>query len=657
VSDSGLPKLLDFGIATTLDLGRGDAPSSTTDSVFLSPQTAAPEQFLGLPRSVATDVYALGVLLCELMAGARPFESAAMAAARTAPRDNHRPRLPSQAATAAAAQLRGGLQLPALRRKLRGDIDAIAAKALDASPQQRYASVDHLDADLLRHLESRPVHVRRGERGYRLGRFLRRNALPVLLSAALAMLLAGFGVTAVVQNRRLAGERDLAQARAREALFEQTRAQQITDFMIGLFQSATPEQARGHEPTARELLARGREQLEARPQLQADLRAALLATISDAHLALDDLDGAEKTAREAAQLRDDAQPAVPGQQAASLRQLAHIANQRGHPVDALALVQRAHALGVAAGAEDRAALLAVEAAALEGLGRPKEAVGLWRDVLAAETAAYGEDDVRTLRTAMRLAHVLRTLGLADEAERILQENLPREQRSFSRNDPALGETLQDLAIFARNRGELTRAQPLASQALEIYRTVYGDSASQTAAAMNTLATIAQANNDFDQARSLFEQALTIKRAVYGSDSAQVASAQYNLGLLLLLRLHLPAQAAEHLQEAGDIGARALPADHTNLANYRLALGSSLRELGRLDEAERVLRRALLVFQANAAPHGVDVALSRGELACVALARKANPDAERDLDAALGLLDQQAQGDPQALRLHACRSRF
>ena len=126
VTDGGLPKLLDFGIATTLGM-----EAAAGENRFLSPQTAAPEQCLGQPASVATDVYALGVLLCAM------------------------PRLPSEAA-------------PALRRQPRGDIDAIVAKALSKAPHDRYASVEPFDADIERHLATQPIAIRADERGYRV---------------------------------------------------------------------------------------------------------------------------------------------------------------------------------------------------------------------------------------------------------------------------------------------------------------------------------------------------------------------------------------------------------------------------------------------------------------------------------------------------------
>lgn len=659
VSDDGLPKLLDFGIATTLDAGHarnGEAGSASVAGQFLSPYAAAPEQFLDQPRSVATDVYALGALLCEMTCGGRPFDGADGNSEAVSRRVLHEPpRMPSRLATPQAATLRGGLRLPALRTKLRGDIDAIVEKALRKAPEERYASVDNLQAGVLRHLNGRPIIVRGLERGYRLRKFLTRHALASMLVASLASLLGGFIATTLVKNRQLAQERDQAQAREREATFEQQRAQQISDFLVGLFQSTSPEKAGGRDVSARELLTRGRQQLDQRLSDQPELRATLLATISDTYLALDDLDNAEQLAQAAAQLRSQLVPASPVQQAGSLRQLANLANQRGHHAEALQLSERALTLLQPSSDDERASVLAARAGALEGLGQPKEAVAAWREALAIQTRSYGEDDARRLRTARKLAYALRSSGFVDEAERVLVDNLQRERRTLGAGDPALGDTLIDLAILARNKRELDHAQQLASEARELFERVYGNDSSRTAAAVNTLATIAQMHGDYAVAKDLFEQALSTKRSLYGNDSPQVASAEYNVGLLWLLRLHGPLQAESHLRTACEIGGRILPAGNINLANYRLGLGSALRDLHRHADAQTVLRQALQTFEAIHASRGVDIALARGELACTELARRRTDIATAQLDESLQVLERFAPAESQTQRLRDCRT--
>ncbi len=654
IREDGLPKLLDFGIATTLEADDGAMPGQGNKEHFLSPHVAAPEQFLGQDTGIAIDIYALGVLLCELAGGSRPIDLTGADADEMARRVLHQPpRLPSGAIDAVAAQLRGSASATRLRRRLAGDIDAIVDCCLAKRPQARYASAARLAEDVERHLRRQPISIRAGERRYRAQRFLQRNALSVSLAFALAFTLGGFALFGVLSSHRLAHERDQAMQREHQAQIQRARAQQVTDFLVGLFRASTPEQRRGHDISARDLLERGRSQLDADLRQQPDLRASMLAVLSDVYLALDDLDGAERMARQASALREQALPTVADDRFESLRQLARLDNRRGRPDQALQRVAQARALGEPPGAAERAELLRIEALALEGLGKPKDATLLWRQALALENTAFGEEDVRTLRTTMSLATNLGVVGLPDDAERLLAESLPRARHVLAPDDPVLGETLRSLAIHARNKGDYRKAEALADEALGIYLATHGEDSSQAANAMNTVATIAQANGQVAKARLMFERALAVKRVVYGDTSKEVATAEYNLGLLLQLRTTEAQQALLHLQAANAIGSRILPAGHGSLANYRLALGSTLRELGRHADADTVLRQALSAFEAANAPGGVDKALACGELACNALAHASDAAPLRQLEDAIALLVRQAPDDPQVQRVRAC----
>jgi len=656
IREDGLPKLLDFGIATTLALpdegGADDGPTARERERFLSLHCAAPEQFGDGPVGIAADVYALGVLLCDLTAGAHPLPVAGLDAVHAGDRVLRDPPLaPSRVLDVTMAHLRGGLAPAALRRRLTGDIDAIVARCLAKRPQDRYASVALLAEDVERHLQHRPLAIRSAERGYRVRRFVQRNSLSVALALLLGVLLAGFAAFGVSSNRRLARERDEASLQERQARFQQARAQQVTDFLLGLFRASTPEQRRGRDIGARELLDRGRARLAADTQLQPDLRASMLAALSDVYLALDDLDGAERMAQEASALRmreaDDAA------RFDSLRQLARIDNKRGRSASALERARQALALAGGHGAADRADVLGIEALAIEGTGKPKDATALWREALALQTAAFGPDDARTLRTTMDLAANLGVIGEGEEAEHLLTENLPRVRHDTAPDDPFLGETLRDLARLARRKKDYPRAETLADEALAAYRRIYGDDSSQAAAAMNTAAINAQANGHADKARALMEKVLSTQRTVFGADSLQAATAHYNLGLLLQLHANDPDAAVSHLRAAADLATRLLPAGHVSLATYRLALGSSLREQGRHGEAATVLRQALATFDVANAPRGVDKALARGELACNAQPWKDGDGMRRQFDEALAVLSRQAPDDPQALRVRSC----
>ena len=648
VTADGTPKLLDFGIATSLPKN-GETPAAT--EAFLSPQAAAPEQFLGQAASVGMDVYALGALLYELCSDLRPFDFAGLDFATIEAKVREEvPPAPSAALLAHAGDARRAAAL-------RGDIDAIVAKGLRKNPAGRYASVEQLDSDVARHLDGQPISLLEHQPLYRTRKFLRRHAIATSLGTLLAVVLLAFGVVSTLQGQRLAMERDQAQAREKQARFERERAEQVTAFVIDLFRANDPEQARGHDVTAKELLVRGTQRLDTQLKDRPDMRATMLSAIADIHLALDNADAATAPAHEAQRLRQQLDPPDPGALAASLAQLARLSNQQGHFSEAAD--QIAKSLQSPADDEaERSLRLQIQATAFDGLGKTQDALAVWREALTIEDRIHGEQDPRTQRALMGVVYAMRARGLVDEGQQLLGQRLPQLRETLSSDDPYLGETLLALAVFAREKRDYDRAYNYAQEAMGLYARVFGARSSKVAVAANTLATIAQARGDYPDSRRLFQRSLDIRRELLGEEHPRVASGEYNVGLLILLREHDAVQALPHLQKAVDIATKVLPPDHLNLATYRQGLGAALSDLKHYDQAEALLTTVLAAFERAKAPRGLAVAETKAEIACLRLARKPDPVELEALDKALATLREKLPGDDsQRVRAEACRARF
>ena len=189
----------------------------------LTPEYASPEQVRGDRVSTASDVYSLGVVLYELLAGRRPY-----AVDRRSPHEIEHAVLTGDAEPPSAV-----VESERLRRGLRGDLDAIVLMAMRKEPDRRYASADQLAADLRRYLVGLPVTARRDGRAYRAGKFVRRHRAGVAVAALVASVIVGFTVVTAVQSARL-------RAQSARIALERDRARQVSSFLVSLFRTADP---------------------------------------------------------------------------------------------------------------------------------------------------------------------------------------------------------------------------------------------------------------------------------------------------------------------------------------------------------------------------------------------------------------------------------
>jgi serine/threonine-protein kinase len=575
VTCEGQVKLLDFGIAKLYDPDAARGPDRTeTRDRLMTPAYAAPELIGGGAISTAADVYALGVVLYELLSGTRPFEQGA----RT-PRELEDDILGKDAERPSGV---AGLS-DRIRRQLRGDLDVICLTALQKQPERRYASAEQLVEDIRRYLAGRPIAARPDTLGYRTGKFVRRHALAVGLTSAVATVIIASAAALAVQSSIAARERD--------------KARQVASLLVDVFEVVDPSEARGAQVTAREVLDRGVTRVErglsGLPEVQADL----LAVLGRVYRNLGLYDRASGLMARAADIFG-----------------------RIGGVDSAAATDAKSRLG--------------ELQYLKGAYQ--EAEDTLRQTLALQEQESGSASAPVATTLNNLGKVLQAMGRVDEAEPVLRRALDVSRRVHGARHAEVAEALSNLGAVMFVRGRLDDTEPLFREALAVRRSVFGEDHPLVPASLNNLATLLSRTGDLSGAEATHREALALATRVYGVDHPRVATMSNNLALTLLARGD--AAAAEVLlRRSLDVRRARLGSQHPDTAQSLANLGLVVQTLGRPAEARPLYDEAIAIRRQALGPQHPLVAQTLNNLGLLAAATGDPRGAERDFREALAIL--------------------
>jgi len=614
VAEGGDVKLLDFGIAKILDDTEGGATELTRTGVrLLTPGYASPEQLTRVPVTTTSDVFQLGLLLYELITGARPFGDN-----ETAPQEIERRTLeapverPSrriarlERRTGSAGDAPDSSELAArrdtvpgrLRRLLTGDLDDITEMALRKEPDERYASVDQFLDDLARYRNGEPVVASAGAMRYRMSKFIGRHRWGVAAAAVLVLITAGYVVMINVQSHRIAAERDRAQTEAR-------RAEQVTAFLTSVFGGADPNETLGNEVTAAELLERGAARIATELADEPEIRAELLQALGGAYTGLGSYDRARQLLDQALALRREIYGSEHEKVAESLeklgaahRQARNFAAAERPLEEALTIRRSVHGAG-----DRRVASAATNlAVALRDLGRTDEAEVLMRGVVETYRINPGPDSIEYVNGLASLAFVLRSGGDLTGAEAFYREALPKQRELFGPQSTQLGQTLNNLAYLLKVRGEFAEAEQLYREALDLHEKTYGRGHPNTLMVSNNLSMVFWDRGDFGSA--IAQRRVDVAAVVeQWPEGHWRVGAQYQTLGIVLLRNSDYAEAGTVLAEAVRIYEEQLGPPHSWTARAGAWLAASHALQGRHDEAARGFDAVLTTLHPIAADRG------------------------------------------------------
>jgi len=587
-------KLVDFGIAKLLYEEPAHGLVTGTEYRLMTPQYAAPEQVRGEPVTTATDVYALGTILYELLTGRHAHQLTNNTAAE-------RERVICHVEPEAPSAVVRGTPGDRLRRQLRGDLDVIVLKALRKDPARRYRSVEALAEDLERHRTGLPVRARPDSVTYRARKFLGRHRLAVAGAAVVFLSLAA----------GLAGTLWQARATAREA----AKARAVKNFVVGLFRVSKPEESRGREITARELLERGAQRIDTGLARQPELQAELLDVLGVIHRDLGLYPEADSLLRRSVQLSRARYGENHPEVAARLTDWSGVLAARGDYARAESLLTRAYDILQIVGPEDSA--LATTLSALGSVHRRQgnfsRAESLYQEALKIDRSPRGGGQLRVAEDLDNLAMVLEEAGNLARADSGYQEALAIRRSLLDPNHPQVITSLHHLATLREKQGEFAEAERLGREVLERRRRTYPAGHPEIAYAIQRLANTLLIKAAYAEAEALNLEALAILRERLGADHPETVQLMSDLATLKYERGDLRGAEAG-FREVLAAWRRSLGDDHPTTLQALNDLAAVLKYQRRYAEAEPLYRQGLTLRRQRLGDSHPSAAESWGNLA-------------------------------------------
>lgn len=560
--DGGI-KLVDFGIAKLLT---GDGERTRTEARRLTRSYAAPEQFAGDVATTAIDVYALGILLAELLAGQAPRRAGEQ-----------------------------GIDDETRRRTLGIDLHAIVLQATRPDPTRRYASVAALSDDIQRYLDGKPLQARADTLSYRFVMFTRRHTLAVSLSAVIAVLLATATAVGVYEAGVASRAAHAARAQAMAAESEAQRAGALKSFLEGLFDSSS----HGTEAneTAQELLARGRERADRDFAMQPALRAEIIALVGDLERRSGHPERAWLPLQEAAALANMQFGPTDPRTLHVEYLLAKEADELGRVRDATARLQ--HAIdafeqGSHRDSTEEVLALAWLAGLDERIGESAKAIAVGDKALVLARRTLPVDSNALTEAVMNLGWIQMDAGRADSAAPLLREALARKRSHLGAGHAEVADAMAILTSDLVKQGRYAEGEQVMRDALDIDAHAYTHANAHTAWHLNDLANVLAYEGKFDQAGVFYAKSLAIDQALAPAGALNEA---ISIGNLARLQFAQGAYAAAEtgLRESINRKQVLLGADYAdNGRSYdRAGLAQVLIARKRLDEAQLTIDSALL----------------------------------------------------------------
>lgn len=550
VTDGGKPKIVDFGIARIAD---SDMAANTlrtaTGQIIGTLPYMSPEQVSGDPGKVdsRTDVYAIGVILYEMLSGSLPH-------------DLTKRSLPDAARVVQESSIP---RLGTRDRTLRGDVETIVAKALEKDPERRYASASELAADIRRYLADQPIIARPTSAVYQLRKFASRHRAAAISAIAIGLTLIGATIfssiyairaeRARVEAVRVGEEADRAR---KEAERQADIADAINEFLNkDLLASVAPtgsgRAGRGKDVRMSEVLNEATRRIDAAGQPggafadQPEVEAAIRLTLGRTLMRLGDVDAAYPQLVKSYDLRKASLGEANANTMASAIALGGVLFLQNRLDESAEVFQRARRVG---------------------------------------TEARGADDSLVLTCEYGYANVLLSKRRSTQALELLNHVLNVQQKTLSPDDLETLGTRQKIALVYKRQGRYADAEPIERDVLARFKSEFGADDPKTLRVEHNLGTTLYYAKKYAEAEAIFRDVLEKRKRVLGADHYETLSTRLNLGSVLVEQGR-PAEAEPVYRAGYEATLARYGPKNERLLSFAFGLANALRDLHRYDEAE------------------------------------------------------------------------
>jgi serine/threonine-protein kinase len=634
VKADGTIRLLDFGIAKQIEslethAGQKGSDQTMTGLRLMTPAYAAPEQIRGDRVGIHTDVYSLGVILYELLAGELPFDLSKLtpgeAEAMIVGQDPEKPSAIAKRMTEASHA-----NIPSASKTAWADLDVLCLTAMHKDTQRRYQSVEALIRDVDHFLKGEPLEARADTFRYRLGKFVRRNRRAVSAAALVFTIVVGLVVFFTVR---------LAKAR-NAALEEAARTQRIQRFMMNLFQGGDESVGPGDSMKVVTLLNRGVQEaqsLNSDPKEQAELYQTL-GTIYDQ---LGEFDQADSLLHSALERRKSVFGPDSTEAAESLTALGQLRSDQAQYDEAEQLTRQGLEMSKRHLAPNHPRVgkaMYVLGEVLVNEGKYDQGIQVLDEAVRIQSAPGGVT-TDLAETLTELANAQFYAGHLDTSNLLNLKVVAMDRQLYGERHPNVAEDLINLGAIQTEWGHYSVTESYYRQALDIIQSFYGKDHPETASVMTLLGRSLNAQGRFNEAADMLREALGILERVYGKVHPRVASAVGELGKVAMQQGKLDEAEADFRRQA-EIYRSVYNGKHYYIGAALVNLGGVYMERKQYARAEQSFRDALQIYAKTLNADHLNVAIARIKLGRALIPQHRYADAEVESLAGYGTLTKQ-----------------